>query len=73
VANSGSPCFTAPPADVREDLPVALDARGHARVTAMVYVPKSEASLDYKVEVDIASSNGKPSARIVSMQRVKAE
>jgi len=62
-----------PPADVREDLPVALDARGHARVTAMVYVPKSEASLDYKVEVDIASSNGKPSARIVSMQRVKAE
>jgi len=52
---------------------VALDARGHARVTAMVYVPKSEASLDYKVEVDIASSNGKPSARIVSMQRVKAE
>ena len=72
MANSGSPCFAAPPADVREDLPVTLDARGHARFT-IVFVPKSEASLDYKVEVDIASSNGKPSARIVSMQRVKAE
>jgi hypothetical protein len=58
---------------VREDLPVTLDARGHARFTAMVYVPKSEASLDYKVQVDVASRNGKPSARIVSMQRVKAD
>ena len=58
---------------VREDLPVTLDARGHARFTAMVYVPKSEASHDYKVQVDIASRNGKPSARIVSMQRVKAD
>ena len=73
MANSGSPWFTAPPADVREDLPVTLDARGHARFTAIVFVPKSEASLDYKVQIDIASSNGKPSARIVSMQRVKAE
>jgi hypothetical protein len=58
---------------VREDLPVTLDARGHARFTAMVYVPKSEAGLDYKVQVDIASRNGKPSARIVLMQRVKAD
>jgi hypothetical protein len=58
---------------VREDLPVTLDARGHTRFTAMVYVPKSAASLDYKVQVDIASGKGKPSARIVSMQRVKAE
>src|SRR4029077_665234 len=58
---------------VREELPVTLDARGHARFTAMVYVPKSETSLDYKVQVDIASSNGKPTARIVSMRRVKAD
>jgi hypothetical protein len=58
---------------VREDLPVTLDARGHARFTAMVYLPKSEPSLNYKVKVDIASTNGKPSARIVSMQRVKAD
>ena len=58
---------------VREDLPVTLDARGHARFTAVVYVPKSEASHDYKVQIDIASGNGKPSARIVSMQRVKAD
>ncbi len=27
---------------VRADLPVTLDARGHARFTAMVYVPKGE-------------------------------
>jgi hypothetical protein len=58
---------------VREDLPVTLDARGHARFTAMVYVPKGEASLDYKLQVDIAPDNGKPAARIVSMQRVKAD
>ena len=58
---------------VREDLPVTLDARGHARFTAMVYVPKGEASLDYKVQVDIAPKNGKPAARIVSMQRIKAD
>jgi len=58
---------------VREDLPVTLDARGHARFTAMVYEPKSEASLDYKVQVDITSQKGKPSGRIVSMQRVKSD
>ena len=57
---------------VREDLPV-LDAQGHARFTAMVYVPKAEASLDYKIQVDVAPRNGKPAARIVSMQRVKAD
>jgi hypothetical protein len=39
----------------------------------MVYLPKSEPSLNYKVKVDIASTNGKPSARIVSMQPVKAD
>jgi hypothetical protein len=57
---------------VREDLPVTLDARGHVRFTAMVYVPKSD-SLDYEVRVDIASKNGKPAARIVSMRRVKLD
>jgi hypothetical protein len=58
---------------VREDLPVTLDARGRARFTAMVYLPKSEDSFDYKVQVDIAAKGGKPAARIVSMQRTKAE
>jgi hypothetical protein len=58
---------------VREDLPVKLDARGHARFTAMVYVPKGETSLDYKIQVDIVTKSGKPAARIVSMQRVKAD
>jgi hypothetical protein len=58
---------------VREELPVTLDARGHARFTAMVYVPKSETSLDYQVGVDIASKKGKPTARIVSMRRVKSD
>jgi len=52
---------------------VKLDTRGHARFTAMVYVPKGEASLDYKMQVDIAPKNGKPAARIVSMRRVKAD
>jgi hypothetical protein len=56
---------------VREDLPVTLDARGHTRFTAMLYV--GEASLDYKMQVDVAPDNGKPAARIVSMQWVKAD
>src|SRR6185295_13800957 len=33
---------------VHEDLPVTLDARGRLRFTAMLYVPKSETSNDYK-------------------------
>jgi hypothetical protein len=36
-------------------------------------VPKGETSLDYKMQIDIAPDNGKPAARIVSMQRVKAD
>ena len=52
---------------------MTLDARGHERFTAMVYMPKSEASPDHKVQVDIASEKDKPSGRIVSMQRVKAD
>jgi len=55
---------------VHEDLPVTLDVRGRARFTAMLYVPKGETSLDYRVQVDIASRRGKPAARIVSMRRV---
>jgi len=58
---------------VREELPVTLDARGQLRFTAMLYVPKSEASLDYEIRVDISSNNGKPAARIVSMRRVKSD
>jgi hypothetical protein len=58
---------------VREELPVTLDARGHIGFTAMVYLPKSEASLDYEMRVDISSKNGKPTARIASMRRVKSD
>jgi hypothetical protein len=58
---------------VLDEPPVTLDVRGRARFKASVFVPKAEASLDYKVQVDISSKNGKPSARIVSMQRVKSD
>jgi hypothetical protein len=58
---------------VREDLPVTLDDRGHARFTAMLYVPKAQTSLDYNVRVDVTLKGGQPVARIVSMQRVKAK
>ena len=54
---------------MREDLPVTLDARGRARFTAMLYVPKAETSLDYSVRVDVALKGGQPAARIVSMLR----
>jgi hypothetical protein len=57
---------------VREDLPVKLEPGGRAQFTAMLYVPKSEASLDYSVRVDIALIKGQPKARIVSMQRARA-
>ena len=58
---------------VSEELSVTLDARGRLRFTAMLYRPKSDPSLDCKIQVDIAPKNGKPAARIVSMQRVKAD
>ena len=38
---------------VREDLPVKLDASGHARFSAMLYVPKGKTSFDHKVQVHI--------------------
>ena len=56
---------------VHEDLPVRLDARGHAQFTGMLYVPKAETSLDYRVLVRIGFKGGKPAARIVSMRRIK--
>ena len=58
---------------VREDLPVTLDARGRVRFTAMLYVPKGETSNDYKVQVNVRTTGGKPSAQVVSMRRVKAD
>ena len=58
---------------VREDLPVTLDARGGVRFTAMLYVPKGETSNDYKVQVNVRTTGGKPSAQVVSMRRVKAD
>jgi len=58
---------------VREDLPVTLDARGRVRFTAMLYVPKGETSHDYKVQVNVRTAGGKPSALVVSMRRVKSD
>jgi hypothetical protein len=58
---------------VRTDLPLTLDERGRLRVTAMLYVPKGETSNDYKVQVNIRTTGGKPSAQVVSMRRVKSE
>jgi hypothetical protein len=57
---------------VREDLPVTLDARGRLRFTAMLYVPKGETSNDYKVNVNVRTTGGKPSAQVVSLRRVKS-
>ncbi|WP_245320849.1 hypothetical protein [Bradyrhizobium lablabi] len=57
---------------VRTDLPVTIDARGRLRFTAMLYVPKSETSNDYKVQVNVRTSGGKPSAQVVSVRRAKA-
>jgi hypothetical protein len=58
---------------VRTDLPLTLDERGRLRFTAMLYVPKGETSNDYKVQVNIRTTGGKPSAQVVSMRRVKSE
>ncbi|QHO76469.1 hypothetical protein ACH79_31470 [Bradyrhizobium sp. CCBAU 051011] len=58
---------------VRTDQPVTLDARGRLRFTAMLHVPKSETSNDYKVHVNVRTTGGKPSAQVVSMRRVKAD
>ena len=58
---------------VREDLPVTLDARGRVRFTAMLYVPKGETSNDYKVQVNVRTQDGKPSAQVVSTRRVRAD
>jgi hypothetical protein len=58
---------------VREDLPVTLDARGRLNFTAMLYVPKSETSNDYKVAVNIRTQGGKPSALVVSMRRARSD
>lgn len=52
---------------------MTLDARGRLRFTAMLYVPKRETSNDYKVQVNIRTTGGKPSALVVSMRRVKSE
>jgi len=58
---------------VREDLPVTLDERGRVRFTAMLYVPNGETSNDYKVQVNVRMTGGKPSAEVVSMRRVKSD
>lgn len=58
---------------VSAELPMKLDARGRLSFTAMLYRPKSDPSLDCKIQVDVAAKNGKPAARIVSIQRVKTD
>ena len=58
---------------VREELPVTLDARGRVRFTAMLYVPKSETSNDYRVLVQVRTLGGKSSAQVVSMRRPRPD
>lgn len=58
---------------VRTDLPLRLNARGRLRFTAMLYVPKGTTTNDYKVQLNIRTRDGKPSAQVVSLQRVKAD
>jgi hypothetical protein len=58
---------------VRQDLGIKLDAHGRLSFKAMLYVPKSETSLDYSIEVAITSKHAEPSARIVSMRRIKID
>lgn len=58
---------------VRTDRSLTLDARGRLRFTAMLYVPKSETSNDYQIQVNIRTTGGKPSAQVVAMRRVKAD
>lgn len=58
---------------IREELPVTLDERGRTRFTAMLYVPKGDTSFDYAVRLDVSAKGGRPTARIVSIQRVKSE
>jgi hypothetical protein len=58
---------------VREDLPVTLDERGRVRFTAMLYVPKGSTSNAYRVQVNVRTTGGKPSAQVVSMRRAKVD
>lgn len=58
---------------VREELPVKLDARGHLNFTVMLYIPKSEPTLDYAVAMEISRKGGTSAARIASIRRVKVD
>lgn len=59
---------------IRDEYPVTLDAQGHLRFTAGLFIPKSDqGDIDYKVQVDIVAKAGKPAARIVSVQRTKTD
>ena len=59
---------------VREDLPVKLDSRGHLRFIAMLFVPKSEDSFDFQLELGITAKKGAaPLARILSLKRLKLD
>jgi hypothetical protein len=59
---------------VREDLPIKIDSRGHLRFIAMLFVPKSEDSFDFQIEVGItARKSGAPVARIASLKRIKLD
>jgi len=38
----------------------------------MLYVPKGETTNDCKVQVNVRTTGGKPSAQVVSLRRVKS-
>lgn len=47
--------------------------RGRLRFTAMLYAPKGETTNDYKIQINVRTTGGKPSAWVVSMRRVKVD
>lgn len=58
---------------VRSDLPVRLDAKGRLQFLAVLYVPKSESELAFRVDMAIGTTGSRPTARVVSVQRTKID
>lgn len=57
---------------VSGDEPVRLDARGRLSLGAMLFVPKAEETFDLAMRLAITRSKGTPTARIVSVRRVRS-
>jgi hypothetical protein len=57
---------------VRQDLGIKVDARGHIRFKAMLFVPKND-SLDYSIDVAVNTKSGVPAARIASIRKIRID